>query len=124
MTAGNDHTNSFEILYISQTVDNYSANYRICDDPINYPAGTNFTETYVIKALPSANGFYDYSIPGPNCSHYPLSVEYNEDQVNSSDFSKVNPLGQTCMTMPFNLVSVQISGMNYKELQLQPIYFK
>ncbi|MDE1813830.1 MAG: hypothetical protein KGH87_01035 [Thaumarchaeota archaeon] len=121
---GKDHTNSFEIFYMSQTVDNYPANYRIGDDPVYYPTGTNFTETVLIKALPNAKGFYDYSIPGPNCSHYPLSVGYAENQVNSSDFSKVSPLGQTCERSPYEITSVQISGMSYKELKLEPIPFE
>lgn len=124
ISPGKDHTNSFEIFYMSQTVDSYPANYRIGDDPVNYSAGTNFTETVLIKALPNANGFYDYSIPGPNCSHYHLSVGYAAEQVNSSDFSKVNPLGQTCRNLPFKIVAVQVSDMHYKELQLQQISFK
>ena len=121
---GKDHANSFEIFYMSQTVDSYPANYRIGDDPVNYPAGTNFTETIFIKALPNATGFYDYSIPGPNCSHYPLAVGYAENQVNASDFSKVNPLGQTCERSLYEITSVQISGMSYKELHLEPISFE
>lgn len=119
-----DHTNSFQVLYMSQTVDNYPASYHIGDNPVYYPMGTNFTETFLIKALSNATGFYDYSIPGPNCSHYPLAVGYAENQVNSSDFSKVNPLGQTCERSPFEITSVQISAMNYTELQLEPISFE
>jgi hypothetical protein len=117
---GKDYTKSFEISNISQTVDN-SANSQIGNDPVNYPAGTNFTETYTIKALPGAKGFYDYSIPGPICSHYPLAVGYAADQVNASDFSKVNPFGQMCMNLPFKIVAVHVSGMSYKQLQLEPI---
>lgn len=123
ITPGKDHTNSFETFYISQIVDNYPTNYHIGDDPTYYPTGTNFTETVLIKALPNATGFYDYSIPGPNCSHYPLAVGYAENQVNSSDFSKVNPLGQTCKRSPYEITSVQVSGMDYKELRLEPIPF-
>lgn len=121
---GKDHTGSFEIFHMSQTVDSTPASHPIDDNPINYPTGTTFTQTALIKALPNANGFYDYSIPGPNCTHFPLAVGYSADQVNSSDFSRVNPLGQTCESLPFKLVTVQVAGMGYKELQLQPIPFK
>ena len=124
ISPGRDYTNSFKIFFISQTVDSYPANYRIGDDPVYYPTGTNFTETFLIKALPNAQGFYDYSIPGPNCSHYPLAVGYTANQVNSSDYSKVNPLGQTCRRSPYELTSVQISDMSYKELRLEPISFE
>lgn len=121
ISPGKDYANSFEISHISQTVDGYPANYRIGEDPQTYPTGTNFTEAYVIKALPTAKGFYDYSIPGPNCSHYPLAVGYIANRVNASNFSKVNHLGQTCERSPYKITSVQISGMSYKELQLEPI---
>lgn len=124
MSPGKDHTNSFQVLYMSQTVDSYPASYHIGDDPVYYPIGTNFTKIFLIQALPSAKGFYDYSIPGPHCSHYPLAVGYTANQVNSSDFSKVNPLGQTCQRSPYDLTSVQISGMSYKELQLEQIPFE
>lgn len=124
ISRGNDHTNSFQVLYISKTVDSYPTSYHIGDDPVYYPIGTNFTETFLIKALPNAKGFYDYSIPGLNCSHYPLAVGFTANQVNSSDFSKVNPLGQTCQRSPYELTLVQISNMSYKELQLEPISFE
>lgn len=124
ISPGRDQTNLFNILQIQQVVDNYPADYHIGDNPVNYPAGTNFTITYMMQALPHANGFYDYSIPKPNCGHYPLAVGYTSDQVNSSDFSKVNPLGQTCMRLHYQITAVQVSDMSYKELQLQPISFK
>jgi len=124
ISPGKDYTNSFEIFPLSQTVDDYPVNYHIGDDPTYYPTRTNFTETILIKALPNTKGFYDYSIPGSNCSHYPLSVGYVTNQVNSSDFSKVNPLGQLCKRSPYEITSIQISGMSYKELQLEPISFE
>lgn len=124
ISPGKDHTNSFQVLYMSKTVDSYPANYHIGDDPVYYPVGTNFTETFLIKALPNAKEFYDYSLPGPNCSRYPLAVGYTANQVNSSDFSKVSFLGQTCQRSPYELTSVQISGMSYKELQLEQISFE
>lgn len=124
ISPGNDHTNSFQVFFMSQTVDSYPASYHIGDDPVYYPMGTNFTETFLIKALPNAKGFYDYSIPGPHCSYYPLAVGYTANQVNSSDFSKVNPLGQTCQHSPYELTLVQMSDMSYKELQLEPISFE
>lgn len=114
ITPGKDHTNSFNIL----------STRPIYDDPTNHKVGTNFTITYFIQALPSAKGFYDYSIPRANCSYYPLAVGYTADQVNSSDFSKVSPLGQTCEHSPYEITSIQISGMSYKELQLEPISFE
>jgi len=120
ISPGKDYTKSFEISRISQAADS-PANSQIGNDPTNYPVGTNFTETYMIKALPGAKGFYDYSIPGPICSHYPLAVGYVANQVNTSDFSKVNPFGPICMNLPFKIVAVQVSGMGYKQLQLEPI---
>lgn len=124
ISLGKDQANLFNILQTRQTVDNYPKDYHIGDDPVYYPIGTNFTITDTIQALPHANGFYDYSIPKPNCGHYPLAVGYTANQVNASDFSKVNPLGQTCMRLHYEITAVQVSGMNYKELQLQPIPFK
>jgi hypothetical protein len=114
ITSGKDYTSSFHIL----------SSVPVYDDPVNHKLGTNFTMIYFIQAVTSANGFYDYSIPKPNCGFYPMAVGYTADQVNSSDFSKVNPLGHTCKRLPYELTSVQISDMTYKELRLQPMPFK
>ncbi len=124
ISPGWDHTRSFQIYAASQEVDSSSTAHPAGDNPTYYPAGTNFTITYIIHAPPAARGFYDYSLPRPSCGSYPLSVGFSESQVNSSDFSKANPLGQLCVTTPYKLLSVEVAGMSYKEVRLQTIPFQ
>lgn len=124
ITPGKFYTYLFDIKLLSQTVDSFPENYHIGDNPVNFPIGTNFTDTYLIRPLPNSEGFYDFSIPKPGCGFYPLAVGYASDQVNASDFSKVSPLGQTCQRSPYEITSVQVSDMDYKEIKLQTIPFK
>ena len=108
ITQGKDYTNSFKILVAPSTV-----------DLADYPLGTNFTATYVITPLQNATGFYDQSILRPLCERYPLAVGYTKDQVNSSDFSYINPLGSMCQSSVTTLTKVEVSGMDYKDITLR-----
>ncbi len=109
VSTGKDFTNSFEITTVPETV-----------NLANFPIGSNFTITYIIRPLPNATGFYDESLPEPVCLAYPLAVNYNADQVNSSDFSKglISMQNHSCFSMPYELSGVEISGMSYKEMTL------
>ncbi len=109
VSPGKDYTNSFNITTIPDSV-----------DLANYPIGTNFTVTYIIKPLPNATGFYDQSIPKLACESYPLAVGYSADQVNASDFSYIDQLNPPCAAGVYTLTGVEISGMNYKQVTLQP----
>ncbi len=109
LSSGKDYTNSFQVTVIPQTV-----------DLANYPVGSNFTVTYVIKPLPNATGFYDHSMPRLACESYPLSVGYTTNQVNYSDFSYIYPLNPPCVSAPYDLTTVEISGMGYKQVTLGP----
>ena len=108
ITQGKDYTNSFKILEAPDTV-----------DLADYPLGANFTATYVISPLQNATGFYDQSILRPLCERYPLAVGYTKDQVNSSDFSYINTLGSTCQSSVAALTKVEVSGMDYKDVELR-----
>src|SRR5574340_499404 len=107
VTPGKDFTNSFQITVMPQTV-----------DLANYPIGSNFTVTYVIKPLTNATGFYDHSIPKLACESYPLAVGYAANQVNYSDFSYIDLLNPPCVSGPYKLTAVEISGMSYKQVEL------
>lgn len=113
ISQGKDFTNLFKITATPETV-----------DLSQYPTGSNFTVTYVIRPLSGATGFYDYSIPRVVCEHYPLAVGYLADEVNASDFSYINPLGTLCERGPYGLTSVEIAGMDYKDVILRTIPFK
>lgn len=113
ISQGKDSTNLFQITVIPETI-----------DMSQYPVGSNFTVTYVIKPLSGATGFYDYSIPRLVCEHYPLAVGYLANEVNASDFSYINPLGTLCERGPYGLTSVEIAGMSYKYVTLHLIPFK
>jgi hypothetical protein len=104
---GKDFTHSFQITVIPQTV-----------DLANFPIGSNFTVTYIIKPLPNATGFYDHSIPRLVCDSYPLAVGHTADHVNYSDFSYINQGINPCALGPYNLTAVEISGMSYKDIAL------
>lgn len=108
-TSGKDYTSSFKIMTIPGTV-----------DLANYPVGSNFTVTYIIKPLANATGFYDESIPMPVCTRYPLAVGYTAEQVNSSDFSDgmITMMSHSCINGQEELKAVEISGMNYTEMKL------
>ncbi|HEU5220997.1 MAG TPA: hypothetical protein VFU58_02955 [Candidatus Nitrosotalea sp.] len=108
ITQGKDYTNSFKIIAAPDTV-----------DLADYPLGTNFTATYVISPLQNATGFYDQSLPRYLCERYPLAVGYTKDQVNSSDFSYINSLGSTCQSSVSTLTKVEVSGMDYKDVELR-----
>src|SRR5574340_218284 len=108
ITPGKDYTNSFKIVTIPSTI-----------DLANYPVGTNYTVTYIIRPLSNATGFYDQSIPRLACERYPLAVGYTADQVNASDFSYIDPLNPPCVSGAYVLTKVEISGMDYKEVILQ-----
>ncbi|MGI0017147.1 MAG: hypothetical protein ACREA1_00395 [Nitrosotalea sp.] len=108
ITLGKDYTNSFNIVAIPGVV-----------DLANYPMGANFTVTYVIKSLLNATGFYDKSIPRLVCGYYPMAVGYTANNVNSSDFTPINPLGSTCPVGQYVLAKVEISGMNYTSVTLK-----
>lgn len=107
VSSGKDYTNSFNITTIPHTI-----------DLDNYPIGANFTVTYIIKPLPNATGFYDQSIPKLACERYPLAVGYTADQVNTSDFSYIDPLNPPCAAGVYTLTRVEISGMDYKQVTL------
>ncbi len=109
VSVGKDYTNSFNITTIPDKI-----------DLENYPVGTNYTVTYIIKPLPNATGFYDQSIPKLACERYPLAVGYATNQVNASDFSYIYPLNPPCVSSVDTLTRVEISGMDYKEVTLQP----
>ncbi|MDE1863662.1 MAG: hypothetical protein KGI33_12235 [Thaumarchaeota archaeon] len=89
-------------------------------DLANMKIGSNFTVTYIIKPLKNATGFYDYSLLKPACEHYPLAVVYDANTVNASDFPafRRGPL-PPCVSPPYKLSTVEISGINYKELTLR-----
>ncbi|MGI0073690.1 MAG: hypothetical protein ACREA3_07760, partial [Nitrosotalea sp.] len=110
ISSGKDYTNSFQITVVPQTV-----------DLTNFPIGSNFTVTYIIKPLTNATGFYDESILKPLCFRYPLAVGYGADQVNSSDFSMGLAYMQnhSCVLgAPYQITLVEVSGMSYKEMAL------
>jgi hypothetical protein len=109
ITQGKDYTNSLNVTAFPKTID-YA----------NYPVGSNFTVTYLIRALPNATGFYDQSIPMPLCDYYPLAVGYAAKEVNSSDFSKGlwNMLNHSCVRGQEHLVAVEVAGMDYTEMKL------
>ncbi|MGI0088668.1 MAG: hypothetical protein ACREBI_12030 [Nitrosotalea sp.] len=109
VSAGKDYTSSFDITTIPSAV-----------DLANYPIGTSFTVTYVIKPLANATGFYDQSIPKLACEIYPLAVGYTADQVNESDFTYIDRLNPPCAAGVDILAGVEISGMTYKQVALQP----
>lgn len=106
---GKDYTHSFQINIVPNTV-----------DLANFPIGSNFKVTYIIKPLPNATGFYDHSIPRLACGTYPLSVGYTVDHVNYSDFSYVNQQIPLCALGQYRLTGVEISGMSYKYITLPP----
>ena len=109
ITQGKDYTNSFNITTFPKVIDH-----------ANYPVGSNFTVTYLIRPLPNATGFYDQSIPMPLCFGYPLAVGYTAEQVNSSDFSKgmSTMLNHSCARGQDELVGVEVRGMSYTEMKL------
>ena len=109
ITQGKNYTNSFNITTYPEAIDH-----------ANYPVGSNFTVTYLIKALSNATGFYDQSIPMPLCDYYPLAVGYSADEVNSSDFSTglSSMLNHSCVSGQQKLVAVEIAGMDYTEMKL------
>lgn len=109
LSSGKDYTSSFQVTVMPQIV-----------DLANYPLGSHFTVTYIIKPLPNATGFYDHSIPRLACERYPLSVGYSANQVNYSDFSYIYPLNPPCGSAPYDLTAVEISGMDYKQVALGP----
>lgn len=105
-----DATRMFEIKSIPDVV-----------DISKYPVGSNFTTVFIIKPLPNATGFYDYSIEKLPCNDYPLAVGYSPDQVNSSDFSKGLRFIQNhpCVSSGlYGLSAVQVSGMDYVQMKL------
>ena len=110
VTMGKDYASSFNITAFPKTVDH-----------ANYPVGSNFTVTYLIRALPNSTGFYDQSVPMPPCDRYPLAVGYNAGQVNSSDFSKglVTMMNHSCFNGQDSLVGVKVMGMSYTEMRLK-----
>ena len=108
ITSGKDYTNSFKIMTIPSMV-----------DLANYPIGTNYTITYIIRPLSNATGFYDQSIPRLACERYPLAVGYAADQVNASDFSYIDTLNPPCALGVYGLTKVEVSGMGYKEVTLR-----
>jgi len=109
ITPGKDYTNSFKIVTIPGTV-----------DLANYPIGTNYTVTYIIRPLSNATGFYDQSIPRLVCERYPLAVGYAADKVNASDFSYIDTLNPPCGFGAYGLTKVEVSGMDYKYVTLRP----
>lgn len=104
---GKDYTHSFQTTVVPKII-----------DLSNFPTDSNFTVTYMIKPLPNATGFYDYSIPRLLCSSYPLAVGYTADQVNYSDFSYINQQIHSCALGPYHLTAVEISGMHFKDISL------
>ena len=104
-----DYTHSFQITAVPETV-----------DLTHFPIGSNFTTIFMIKPLPNATGFYDYSIVKPVCNAYPLVVGYNSDQVNSSDFSEDLGFMQNhpCHYGPYGYSPVQVSGISYVQMKL------
>lgn len=109
VSEGRDYTRSFDITTIPNAI-------NLGD----YPVGTSFTVTYVIKPLPNATGFYDHSIPKLACESYPLAVGYAAGQVNASDFDYINTLNPPCAAGVYVLSGVEISGMAYKQVPLLP----
>ena len=59
-------------------------------------------------------------MPRLACESYPLSVGYTTNQVNYSDFSYIYPLNPPCVSAPYDLTTVEISGMGYKQVTLGP----
>ncbi|HEV2193830.1 MAG TPA: hypothetical protein VGR54_09460 [Nitrosopumilaceae archaeon] len=108
-SSGKDYTHSFQITAVPKTV-----------DISRYPVGSNFTAVFIIKPLPNATGFYDYSIVKPVCNAYPLAVGYSSDQVNSSDFSKGLDFMQNhpCVMGSYGISQVQVSGIDYVQMKL------
>jgi len=88
-------------------------------DLAKYPIGSQFTVTSIIKPLPNATGFYDYSIPEIPCGSYPLAVGYGINQVNSDNFSKgmIVMHNHSCANLPYEISSVQVSGMDFKQIK-------
>lgn len=111
--------NSFGVSPVDTTQMFETASIPASVDLANYPVGSQFTVLFIIKPLPNATGFYDYSIIEPPCGAYPLAVGYSSDQVNYSDFSKgmVTMHNHSCFNAPYLISSVQVSGMTYKEVQ-------
>ena len=109
VSSGKDYAHSFQINVIPQTV-----------DLANFPIGSNFTVIYIIKPLPNATGFYDYSIPKLACASYPLAVGHTADHINYSDFSYINQQISPCGSGSYRLAGVEISGMNYAYIVLPP----
>lgn len=107
VSPGKDYTNSFQIIVVPKTI-----------DLANFPMGSNFTVTYIIKPLSNATGFYDYSGPKLPCEHYPLVVGYTADHVNYTDFSYINQQIHSCEAGPYRLIAVEISGMIFKDIAL------
>ncbi|MGB9002376.1 MAG: hypothetical protein WCC52_01030 [Nitrosotalea sp.] len=107
---------SYSIGYIDQT-----SLFQIHANPktvslAGMPLDSNFTVIYTIKPLQNATGFYDYFLPEINCERYPLAVGYDKDQVNASDFSSFVTNPPLCESSQYHLTSVEIAGMNYKEI--------
>ncbi|CUR52649.1 exported protein of unknown function [Nitrosotalea devaniterrae] len=87
-------------------------------DLANMKIGSNFTVIYIIKPLKNATGFYDYSLLKPNCERYPLAVVYDINTVNASDFSaSIKGPTPPCVSPPYKLSTVEVSGIGYKELK-------
>lgn len=88
-------------------------------DLAKYPVGSQFAVILVIQPLQNATGFYDYSIEEIPCNSYPLAVGYSPDQVNSSDFSKgmVTTHNHSCFNGPYLISSVQVSGIDFKQIK-------
>lgn len=111
--------NSFGVSPVDTTQMFETASIPASADLANYPVGSKFTILYIIKPLPNATGFYDYSIIEPPCDAYPLAVGYSADQVNSSDFSKGMSTmhNHSCFNAPYGISEVQISGMDVKQIK-------
>ncbi|MGH2612038.1 MAG: hypothetical protein ACRDFB_03190 [Rhabdochlamydiaceae bacterium] len=107
ITPARDYTSSFKITVTPETI-----------DLANYPIGSTFAVTYIIRPLSNATGFYDQSIPKIVCESYPLAVGYTANQVNSSDFSYINSANPPCPAGLYSLTGVEIAGMNYTEMKL------
>lgn len=111
VSPGKDYTNSFQIIVEPQII-----------DLTDFPIGSNFTVTYMIKPLPNATGFYDHSILRLACERYPLAVGHTSDHVNYSNFSYIDPASYPCGLGQYMLTAVEISGMSYKYVELPPTY--
>ncbi len=103
-----DYTNLFNITAVQKII-----------DLANYPIGSNYTVTYIIKSLPNATGFYDHTIPEITCGDgYPLAVGFTVDQVNASDFSHLGSFNSPCAPLPSSLSKVEIAGIGYKVIDI------